>query len=489
MLAALTVGGYYHAWATPKFRVTDLGTLGGANSIAYSINNSGAIVGSSTDGSNLTKPFIFQDGSMSELPTSGQIGIARCINDAGDICGQVGGFLFTTATPVVWLSGGAPIQLGNILDPDSGLAFYNGVARSINNLNFVTGEYSDGVHQYSFTQEVGYAGVRTSVPSGATSDGGEAVSNSLSVIGTYTNGSSTRGFLKPYGLAPISLPTLGGTISRFHGANNTYAVGEATILGNVARFAVRWSSSGGIESLGTLGSSLSIANAIAPNLNLIVGMSNDSSGLSQAIAYDDTNGFYDLNSVREDSDPNIRLVEARAVNDNYNIVGNGIFNGAAHAFLAQPAQTVHGHIFLGDWNATPAGIPIVFIFRNPTTHEAYSVESALLDSAGDYTMTTIVQNKAVEIVAKAPHWLAAKSIQVDLAVGTFSTTVADFDLLNGDCDDNNIINTDDYLILSDSFDTSEGDDGFDPRADLDGNGLINTDDYLILSTNFDLNGE
>lgn len=66
-------------------------------------------------------------------------------------------------------------------------------------------------------------------------------------------------------------------------------------------------------------------------------------------------------------------------------------------------------------------------------------------------------------------------------------------LLNGDCDANNVITSDDYLILSDAFDSSFENGGavgpWDPRADLDGSLAISTDDYLILSSNFDLSGE
>lgn len=65
----------------------------------------------------------------------------------------------------------------------------------------------------------------------------------------------------------------------------------------------------------------------------------------------------------------------------------------------------------------------------------------------------------------------------------------DLTFINGDCDDNDVINTDDYLILSDAFDTSVGDGDFDSRADIDGSGTVTTDDYLILSNNFDLSGE
>jgi|GEM_PF-5821192 len=61
-------------------------------------------------------------------------------------------------------------------------------------------------------------------------------------------------------------------------------------------------------------------------------------------------------------------------------------------------------------------------------------------------------------------------------------------LLSADCDDNNAVTTDDYLIISESFDLGVGDVGYDSRADIDGTDFVNTDDYLVLSLNFDLSG-
>lgn len=104
------------------------------------------------------------------------------------------------------------------------------------------------------------------------------------------------------------------------------------------------------------------------------------------------------------------------------------------------------------------------------------------------------------LVVKPRGYLSRK---VDLDLGTISSSGAvvktfyshpgndplSLQFLAGDCDNDDFITTDDYLILSDSFDTSTGDPGFDARADIDGNGSITTDDYLILSTNFDLSGE
>lgn len=109
-------------------------------------------------------------------------------------------------------------------------------------------------------------------------------------------------------------------------------------------------------------------------------------------------------------------------------------------------------------------------------------------SAGDFTVVAPVGNYLVKF--DYSHWLT-KGVIVDTTAGPVTDVVVD--LTNGDCDGNNIINTDDYLILSEHFDTVydpfDLNNGFDPRADLNEDDIINTDDYLILSTNFDISGD
>jgi probable HAF family extracellular repeat protein len=72
--------------------ITDLGTLGGNNSSATSINASGQVVGGSDISSGATDPFISQNGVMTDLftliaPNSGMTAV-KGINDNGQIVGD-----------------------------------------------------------------------------------------------------------------------------------------------------------------------------------------------------------------------------------------------------------------------------------------------------------------------------------------------------------------------------------------------------------------
>ncbi len=58
----------------------------------------------------------------------------------------------------------------------------------------------------------------------------------------------------------------------------------------------------------------------------------------------------------------------------------------------------------------------------------------------------------------------------------------------GDCNNDNVVNVQDVGILRNSFGKSQGDPGYDSRADLDGNNMVNTLDYNILRANFGTGG-
>jgi len=74
----------------------DLGTLGGSESYASGINNSGQIVGDSyITGDSVRHAFLYDDGKMKDVGNSGgSYSVAYGINDSG----QVVGLSFLTGT-------------------------------------------------------------------------------------------------------------------------------------------------------------------------------------------------------------------------------------------------------------------------------------------------------------------------------------------------------------------------------------------------------
>src|SRR3954463_540578 len=71
-----------HAFLYRGGVMTDLGTLGGTLSVAQGINNQGEIVGYSTSSSGYTRAFLFSEGGMTDLGTlGGTIAVATAINN------------------------------------------------------------------------------------------------------------------------------------------------------------------------------------------------------------------------------------------------------------------------------------------------------------------------------------------------------------------------------------------------------------------------
>ncbi len=83
-----------------------LGTLGGTDAAASSINNRMEIVGWADDASQRTRPYLWQNGVMTALPDLGGVfSEARWINDRGLIVGTSAGVNESQQRAVYWQSG------------------------------------------------------------------------------------------------------------------------------------------------------------------------------------------------------------------------------------------------------------------------------------------------------------------------------------------------------------------------------------------------
>ncbi|MDH5781611.1 MAG: hypothetical protein OEZ07_03460 [Dehalococcoidia bacterium] len=95
---------------------------------------------------------------------------------------------------------------------------------------------------------------------------------------------------------------------------------------------------------------------------------------------------------------------------------------------------------------------------------------------------TGVMPDTYDITAVSEHILM--NVKRDVIISSPSTVVDMGTLLEGNANDDNIINISDFGILAVSFMKSEGEDGYDVRADFDRNGIINISDFGMLAVNF-----
>jgi probable HAF family extracellular repeat protein len=206
----------------------NLGSLGGRDSRAFAINSSGQIVGESqltgnprdSRGQRIVHAFLLSNGVMTDLGTlGGSNSAALDINDAG----QIVGWSETrngTPHPVVWQNG----TMTDLLPPGSAST---GVAYAINPFGVVVGKRDQRAFRYS-------GGVMRNLPLGTT---GFSVATGIRagrIVGTLTTPAGERGFVLAGGqvtLLPLLHP---GDDEERNGASDINRAG--TIVGATTLF-------------------------------------------------------------------------------------------------------------------------------------------------------------------------------------------------------------------------------------------------------------
>jgi len=281
-----------HAFIYDGGKMTDLGSLGGTTSYAYGINNSGQVVGESKTGSGTWSAFLY-DGAMKDLGMPGYTSTAHGINNSGQVAGS-SGFPYIPATHAFLYDGGTMKDLGSL-----------------------GGVYSDSIDSYA-------AGVN---------DKGQVVGESKTTIGTWSAFLYENGTMKDLG-------SLGGENSAARGINNKgQVVGSSDIVAFSPFSHAFLYSDGKMTDLGTLvGVGYSEGTGINNN-GQVVGYSWKNTGAlpSAYRAFIYENGkMTDLNSLVSGRSGWV-LNEAFGINDKGQIIGVGnIGLGQEHAFLLTP---------------------------------------------------------------------------------------------------------------------------------------------------------
>jgi len=297
--------GNYHAIRITTAGILDLGTLGGLISEGYAINDSGAVVGLAQTAAGDYHAYIWQNAATGMVDIDGRPGHyseAWAINSAGVVVGLAETTAITnprtfhafrwTATPTPTMT-----DLGTFGGQDS-------VAYGINAAGQITGAAQTAAqreHAYIWTAQAGLTDLGT-LPTGAWS----------------------------YGFAITDSGRIAG-VAQFNQNNNTF-------------HAVRWDSSGGstyaIADLGTLNAGLGRnSEALAANNNgQIVGWSSTDPQDSIRHAFLWQNGtMTDLNTLLAASSTGWVLLRADGINNQGQIVGEGIQNGVPRLFVLTPA--------------------------------------------------------------------------------------------------------------------------------------------------------
>jgi probable HAF family extracellular repeat protein len=282
VLTGAALGAAAPAAAAPAhrpYRVTDLGTLGGATSTATALNDRGHVVGYSTTAEEETRAFVWRGGRMTELPTPDGFDAARAhdVNNHGVAVGRAGqGWGQGGGQAVLWRAGKA-----TVIAPDDS---YDSRAVAINDAGQVliesqserTGDTHRFLWQDGRLRDLGFVPVYTETV--GMNDRGD-------VIGTLMLG----GFPCDCHAArwrdgvPTDLGTLGyteGLIGSFpHDINNRDEIVGWALTADAVRHAFRWRG-GRMQDLGTLGGPTSTAVATNDH-GTVIGYADDATGTSR----------------------------------------------------------------------------------------------------------------------------------------------------------------------------------------------------------------
>ncbi|MBS1705675.1 MAG: hypothetical protein JST40_07355 [Armatimonadetes bacterium] len=132
-------------------------------------------------------------------------------------------------------------------------------------------------------------------------------------------------------------------------------------------------------------------------------------------------------------------------------------------------------------------------YREPGTTNVVLKRGMKIDPSGTYEAGAPAAG-TYDVSIKVGSWLRKTLSNVAIT----SSSSADFSLINGDIDRDDMVTIFDYVTLSDYFDKSSADtdwntvgaNGFAPvDADVDRDGVVTIFDYLTISNNFDMSGD
>lgn len=353
--------------ASAEWSIVSLGTLGGDESDAYAINNSGQVTGiyRPTDSANLRTFITGPNGiSMTDLGTLGGpfSTVPYDINDSGQVVGSSSSLDDREQHAFITGPNGAGMtDLGTLGGFQSSAYGINNSGQVVGNSwttsNIATHAFITGPNGVGMTD----LGTLGGTGSGATSinDFGQ-VAGDLGITGDII---TSHAFITgPNGVGMTDLGTLGGTWSNATSINNSgRVVGMSTTAEGDPHAFITGTDGIGMTDLGAMGADRSYAFDIN-NLGQAVGIARFDCLYCRENSFVYSDGvMVNLSKLDEVINSGWTYLLARSINDNGQIVGYGILHGISQAFLLSGADDKD---FFRTYVETPMFLPV----PEPTTY-------------------------------------------------------------------------------------------------------------------------
>lgn len=308
--------GYFYNGAA----VRDVGTLGGAETVALDLNNAGQVTGGSYLAGGSEHAFVWSAGGgmldLGVLPgAANSRGMA--INNLGVVTGTSEGVPSFFPRAFRWSRTDGMENLGAFV------SYLSSFGTTLNDAGLITGtaDTPDNRRQaFAWTRGSGLADIDTlgseyseGVAVGAR---GEVVGNRLdSVSGLY------RAFFWTRAGGMRDLGTADGTESFVMAMSPNAQVAALVNRADGSQRAAYWTRSGGLRQIGTLGGQSSRVLEIN-NKGQLVGLADDATQASRAFLWSARTGMLDLNKRLRQAPPGLVLDAALAINDSGAIVAS-----------------------------------------------------------------------------------------------------------------------------------------------------------------------
>ncbi len=364
---------------TTHYTLTDLGSVGGAPGQPFSITNTNLVAGAALRTDGTLHAMLWYKGARTDLGTLGlriSNSLAFSANDNGQIVGMADTFTTypyredfcgfkvsglptwgTECLPFIWQNG--------IMAPLPTLGGYNGMASWINNKGQVVGAAETAVRdttcpspQVLQSRPVLWdSGKAQELPTAAGDPSGIAIA--INDSGQIVGASGTCAAWDPTlltGLHPVhalmwqngkatDLGNLGGTAKgpgNIALALNSHGqvVGNSGVAGDQALHAFLWTESAGMQDLGTLPGDVISAGININAAGTVIGVSIDATGNLRAYQWQ-KGVMSDLNALIPANSP-LYLLLPCSINTAGQIVGLAVApaDGSLHAFQLTPSDSV-----------------------------------------------------------------------------------------------------------------------------------------------------